>query len=117
MTKMNHTQSMELLLNRDSLSLSEIRNKLVTYNMMRRNRWQIVSDDHVWFYPADISLSTVELDSQVYKDTPYESCIFYANGDSELLRRYKTQAEAISGHVELEQKYNLKRISRNEFKI
>jgi hypothetical protein len=84
---------------------------------MRQNRWQIVSDDHVWMYPPDVSLSTVELNSRVYKDTPYESCIFFAHGDSEVLKRYKTKEDAIRGHIELEQKYKLKRISKSEFKV
>lgn len=84
---------------------------------MRKNRWQLVSDDHVWFYPADISLSTVELDSNVYKDTPYETCIFYANGESEVLKRYTTKEDAASGHIEYERQYNLKRISKSEFKV
>ena len=89
----------------------------MTLNSMRKRRWQIVSDDHVWMYPPDVSLSTVELDSRIYEDTPYESCIFFQNGDSEVLKRYKTQEEALRGHIELEEKYKLKRISRSEFKI
>ena len=80
--------------------------------MMRRNRWQIVSDDHVWMFPPDLSLSTVELDSRIYKDTPYESCVFFANGDSDVVARYSSQEEAIAGHVELEKKYGLKRCSK-----
>ena len=84
---------------------------------MDQKRWQIVSDDHVWMYHADVSLSTVELDSFVYKDTPYESCIFYANGDSEVLARYKTKKEAIAGHVQISKKYGLKRINLNDFNI
>lgn len=85
--------------------------------MMRKNRWQLVSDDHVWFYPADISLSTVELDSRVYKDTPYETCVFYANGDSEVLARYQTKEDAARGHIEYERRYNLKRIQTGVNKI
>ena len=91
---------------------------------MRQKRWQIVSDDHVWMYSPDVSLSTVELPRVVYDDgtdlygdTPYESCIFFANGESEVLKRYATQAEALCGHIELENKYKLKRISKSEFKI
>lgn len=90
---------------------------MVTYNSMRAKRWQIVSDDHVWMYPADVSLSTVELNREVYQNNPYESCIFYANGDSEVLKRYATQEEALHGHIEYEQKYGLKRISKDEFRI
>jgi hypothetical protein len=84
---------------------------------MRKKRWQIVSDDHVWMYPADISLSTVELNSHIYGDTPYESCIFYANGDSEVLARYKTKKEAIAGHVKISKKYKLKRIKLDDFNV
>jgi hypothetical protein len=84
---------------------------------MRQKRWQLVSDDHVWFYPPDISLSTVELVSFAYQDTPYETCVFYANGDSEVLKRYKTQEDAVLGHIEYERKFNLKRISKSEFKV
>jgi len=84
---------------------------------MRRNRWQLVSDDHVWMYPADISLSTVELDGEIYKQTPYETCIFYANGDSEVLKRYRTKEDAARGHIEYERQHNLKRISKDEFKV
>ena len=85
--------------------------------MMKRNRWQICSDDHVWFYPPDVSLSTVELDRRIYEDTPYESCIFFANGNSEVLQRYATQEEAVRGHIEYERQYNLKRISKHDFKV
>jgi hypothetical protein len=84
---------------------------------MRQKRWQLVSDDHVWFYPPDISLSTVELASFVYINTPYETCVFYANGDSEVLNRYATQEEAVLGHIKYEQQYKLKRISKSEFKV
>ena len=79
---------------------------------MIKDRWQIVSDDSVWMYPPDVSLSTVELISNFYGDTPYESCIFFANGDSDVVARYATQEQAIAGHVELEKKYGLKRCSK-----
>lgn len=90
---------------------------MVTLNSMRAKRWQIVSDDHVWMYPADTTLSTVELNRKAYKLTPYESCLFFANGDSEVIDRYETQEEAEAGHVKLEEKYKLKRISLDDFKI
>jgi hypothetical protein len=78
---------------------------------MEQKRWQIVSDDHVWFYPADRTLSTVELDSTVYRTAPYESCWFLANGDSDVITRYVTKEEAIAAHERLEIQYNLKRIT------
>lgn len=84
----------------------------MTLNSMNEKRWQIVSDDHVWMYPADVTLSTVELNRQMYKLTPYESCIFFANGDSEVLNRYDSQEEAELAHEELEKKYKLKRIEK-----
>ena len=31
----------------------------------------------------------------------YESCMFYANGDSDVKDRYQTQAEALAGHERL----------------
>ena len=78
--------------------------------MTSRDRWQLVSDDSVWMFPADIQLSTVSLvNTMFYKDTPYESCLFFANGDSDVVCRYATQEEAIAGHIELEKKYKLKR--------
>lgn len=76
---------------------------------MEEQRWQIISDDSVWMFPPDKVLSTVFLNSHVYRQTPYESCIFYADGESEVLARYETQEEAELEHVELEKKYGLKR--------
>lgn len=79
---------------------------------MRKKRWQIVSDDSVWMFPADVQLSTVELQKLgigYYDEQPYESCIFFSNGNSDVIRRYATQEEAVAGHVELEKKYGLKR--------
>lgn len=38
----------------------------------------------------------------------YESCLFTKEG-SEVLRRYHTRAEAMVGHIEFEEKFNLRR--------
>lgn len=38
----------------------------------------------------------------------YESCLF-TKDNSEVLRRYKTKAEAMVGHIEFEEKFNLRR--------
>ena len=78
----------------------------------RRNRWQLVSEDSVWMYPADVQVSTVELNPEYYNDTPYESCVFFINGDSDVVSRYATKEEAVAGHIELEKKYGLKRCSK-----
>ena len=79
---------------------------------MINKRWRIVSNDAVWMFPPDTQLSTVSLPVEIYPDTPYESCLFYANGDSDVVARYSSQEEAIAGHVELEKKYGLKRCSK-----
>ena len=80
--------------------------------MIDKERWQIVSDDSVWMFPADNYLSTVELPHKIYPKNPYESCVFFANGESDVIARYATQEEALAGHVELEKKYGLKRCSK-----
>jgi LmbE family N-acetylglucosaminyl deacetylase len=82
----------------------------VTLNSMANKRWQIISDDSVWMYPADRTLSTVELDGDLYRAAPYESCWFLANGDSDVVTRYETKEEAIAAHERLEKKYKLKRL-------
>lgn len=78
-------------------------------------RWQIVSDDSVWMFTADVTLSTVELIKPfkgLYEEDAYESCLFFKNGESDVVARYTTQEEAIAGHIELEKKYGLKRCSK-----
>ena len=77
--------------------------------MINRKRWQIISYESVWMFPPDVTVSTVELPGEIYKDTPYVSCLFFGNGDSDVVARYVTQEEAIAGHEELEKKYGLKR--------
>lgn len=77
---------------------------------MNEKRWQIVSDDSVWMYPADRTLSTVELNGDLYRTAPYESCWFFANGDSDVITRYVTKEAAIAAHERLEIQYKLKRI-------
>ena len=83
---------------------------MVTLNSMANKRWQIVSDDSVWMYPPDVTVSTVELNRELYKLSPYETCIFFAHGDSDVVERYDSQEEAIAGHEKYEQMYNAKRI-------
>lgn len=77
---------------------------------MEEKRWQLVSDDHVWMYPADRTLSTVELNGDIYRPAPYESCWFFATGDSDVITRYVTKEAAIAAHERLEKEYGLKRI-------
>lgn len=74
-----------------------------------RGRWQMVSDDSVWMFPADLKLSTVEmapgwLDDFGYQ---YESCLF-THHDSRVLDQYRTLEEAIEGHKKLAIQYKLK---------
>jgi len=78
---------------------------------MSNNRWQLISDDSVWMFPPDISLSTVQLASFWPYDTAYkyESCLFFSNGNSDVVARYNTKKEAIAGHRAIEKKYGLKK--------
>ncbi len=74
-----------------------------------RDRWQMVSDDSVWMFPADIKLSTIEM-APGWKDDfgyQYESCLFTYN-DSEVQNRYLTKEKAIEGHRKLAKQYKLK---------
>ena len=77
-------------------------------------RWQLISNDSIWMFPPDIQLSTVELPKFIMEDgtdlygASYESCIFFSDGNSDVVARYSTQEEAIAGHKELEKKYKLK---------
>lgn len=50
------------------------------------------------FGQADVFLSTVSLPI-VHPGGSYESCVFYKDGQSEVLERYWTRAEAQKGHV------------------
>lgn len=80
------------------------------------DRWQMISrdtEDLVGILRGDETwLSTVELPylggtfehPEYYK---YESCLF-TKDSSVVLSRYKTKAEAMMGHTELAEKYNLK---------
>ena len=47
-------------------------------------------------------VSTVRLArimSRNYPGVPYETCVFYASGDNEVVGRYSTVAEALESHV------------------
>lgn len=48
---------------------------------------------------AGTMVSTVRLCSLFMSQKyPYETCIFWANGGSDVVESYKTQADAIKGH-------------------
>ncbi len=72
-------------------------------------RFQIVSDDAVWMFPAELTLSTVEMKSFSGYDFgyKYETCLFRVD-DSDVLARYQTKEDAIAGHRKFEKQYNLK---------
>ena len=73
------------------------------------NRFQMISNNGGIFKEPTVELSTVEMFKISGFDLgySYESCLF-SPGDSEVLARYQTRAEAIAGHVELEKKFNLR---------
>ena len=43
-------------------------------------------------------ISTVKLPRVMRKEKPYETAIFWQMGGSEVVARYRTEMEAISGH-------------------
>ena len=69
--------------------------------------FHLVSDNARWYRDATIRLSTIELPLTL-DGNGYESCIFYVRGDSEVVRRYATMADAIKGHRELEPLFGVK---------
>lgn len=73
------------------------------------NRFQMISHNGGIFKEPTITLSTVELPQLPGFDFgyTYESCLF-TSGESEVLTRYQTRAEAIAGHVELGKKFKLR---------
>lgn len=75
------------------------------------NRWQLVSRDTSDLFGIirgdETWLSTVEMPYLgVNQSYVYESCLFYKGG-SEVLERYSTRADAMTGHAALAKKYNL----------
>ena len=47
---------------------------------------------------GDTEISTVKLNFAAFGSDQYETCMFYANGDSNVVARYKTLAEAVKSH-------------------
>lgn len=47
---------------------------------------------------GDTEISTVKLNSAAVGSDQYETCMFYDNGDSNVVARYKTLAEAVKNH-------------------
>ena len=69
--------------------------------------FHLFSDNGCWYRDETIRLSTTQLPLTV-DGNGYESCIFYVHGDSEVVRRYATMADAIKGHRELETIFGVK---------
>jgi len=72
-------------------------------------RFQLISDNFslLRLQRATLQLSTVELPVSGIVGYRYESCLFHESGDSDIVGRYQTLNEAVSGHTELCQKYGL----------
>ena len=47
---------------------------------------------------GDTEISTVKLNFAAFDSDQYETCMFYDNGDSNVVARYKTLAEAVKNH-------------------
>ena len=132
MMKTKSIQSIESNSNQDSSSLNDeiswLSERILDARMTRhfvdedvrlwsRDRWQMVSDDCVWMFPAELRLSTVEMAPGWLADFgyQYESCLF-RHHDSQVLERYITIDEAIAGHRKLAEQYKLKNErKKNEF--
>lgn len=76
------------------------------------SRWQIVSDNSELFREATTCLSTIELPGILgmgidSRDYLFESCLFFKDGESDVLARYQTQAEANEGHHRLCREHKL----------
>jgi hypothetical protein len=76
---------------------------------MKKTTFQLITDNGLSFLgrvkkEPTMSLSTVEL-----PNGQYESCIFYSDGNSEILDSYDTRSKAIIGHFELEKQFKLSR--------
>ena len=50
---------------------------------------------------GDTEISTVKLNSAAFGSDQYETCMFYDNGDSNVVARYKTLAEALASHAHI----------------
>ena len=65
-------------------------------------RWCIRTE--VYTEDDSLTVSTVELmqvpDFDLWQGKPYETCIFHASGESDVVARYATKAEAIDAHAE-----------------
>lgn len=78
-------------------------------------KWQLISDDKVWMFPAEVRLSTVAVHPELATllGYEYETCVFYLNRrDNEILDRYHTVEDAIRGHEKYETQFNLKRCTK-----
>lgn len=82
------------------------------FEMLSR-KYQEWSEDrsklHLIYTWADgTELSTIELPSVLYssRDKVWESCIFYANGYSEVVRRWTSEDAARQGHEKLIMEYS-----------
>lgn len=71
-------------------------------------KFQLVSNNAGFLRPATVVLSTVKLPAIFISglDYSYETCLF-SHGESEVLERYSSLADAIRGHNCYERIYGL----------
>jgi hypothetical protein len=50
---------------------------------------------------GQLEISTVDLGDFAINRLTYETCVFYPNGDSRVMERYSSQAEALTGHLKI----------------
>lgn len=74
--------------------------------MAKGPMFQLLSNNESVFQSGTIELSTVGW-KLLGREKIYESCLFTASGDSEVVARYDSMSEAITGHHRLSDEYNL----------
>lgn len=76
--------------------------------MTVEERWSIKTDIHT--EEGVLTVSTVELMSfsgiDIWQGKPYETCIFHANGESDVVERYATKELALDAHAEWVAQYS-----------
>ena len=77
------------------------------------NRFRMQSDNARGAAAATVVLSTVELPDLIeFENTMrYETCVFRGN-NTQILRRYHSQGEAVEGHRMMEARMGLRPVSK-----
>lgn len=67
----------------------------------------LISDNSTFFGSATLVLSTVEYPKLCSDEYSYETCLFAGEKNSEVIAKYRTIYEAISGHERFRKEFGL----------